>query len=147
MKFVLAFFSLFYLSLATGAPTEFEDYAPRARMNYAMFCSGCHQMSGKGAPEVVPDLGEYLGQFAQNSESRPFLVQVPGASSSPLDNEELAEVINWILFTMNKDQLKADFEPYTTEEVSDYRKSPLLDVIPVRDKLVERIVHSYQVKQ
>ena len=147
MKLVIAALGLIYLSSVIGAPADFEDYAPRARMNFAMFCSGCHQMSGKGSPEIVPDLGEYLGQFAQNSESRPFLVQVPGASSAPLDNKELTEVINWILYTMNADQLDDDFKPYTTEEVAEYRKSPLLDVIPVRDKLVEKIVHSYQVSQ
>ncbi len=102
-------------------------------------------MSGKGAPDVVPDLGEYLGHFAQHPESRSFLVQVPGASSSPLDNKELAEVTNWILYTMNADQLEDDFIPYTEKEVAEYRKDPLLEVILVRDKLVETLQQNYQV--
>jgi hypothetical protein len=143
VKLLIAFVSLFYVSTVLAEPPEFEEYAPRARMNFALFCAGCHQMSGKGSGHIVPDLGEYLGQFAQSPESRPFLVQVPGASSSPLDNRELAEVVNWILFTMNADQLKSDFKPYTTEEVAEYRKTPLLEVIPVRDNLVETIAHTY----
>ena len=144
---VVAMAGLFWLSSAIAAPPEFQDYAPRARINFALFCAGCHQMSGKGAAGIVPDLGEYLGQFAQHPESRSFLAQVPGASSSPLDNKELAEVLNWILYTMNEEQLASDFKPYTTEEVAEYRKSPLLEVIPVRDRLVEKIVHSYSVNQ
>ena len=135
------------MSALLAEQPAFEEYAPRARINFALYCAGCHQMSGKGSGHIVPDLGEYLGQFAQNPESRPFLVQVPGASSSPLDNKELSEVVNWILYTMNADQLKSDFKPYTTEEVAEYRLTPLLEVIPVRDKLVETIVHSYQVEK
>ena len=122
---------------------QLEEYADRARVNFALYCAGCHTMSGKGSPGIVPDLGEYLGQFAQNPESRAFLVQVPGASSSPLSNAELAEVTNWILYTMNAEQLRKDFKPYTTAEVAKYRENPLLDVIPVRDMLVEKIVESY----
>ena len=139
----MVFFGLFYMTSVLASEPEFEEYAPRARINFALFCAGCHQMSGKGSGHIVPDLGEYLGQFSQNPKSRAFLVQVPGASSSPLDNKELAEVVNWILFTMNADQLKSDFKPYTTEEVAEYRKNPLLEVISVRDKLVEAIAHTY----
>ena len=144
MKIVVTVAGLLWLSVVSAAPPEFEQHASRARVNFALYCAGCHQMSGKGAPDVVPDLGEYLGQFAQNPASRSFLAQVPGASSSPLSNADLAQVINWILYTMNEDQLRSDFKPYTTEEVAEYRKTPLLEVIPVRDALVEKIVHSYQ---
>lgn len=133
--------SLSFLSLA--APPEFESYAGRAQVNYALYCAGCHTMSGAGSPGIVPDLGEYLGQFAQNSKARAFLVQVPGASSSPLNDAELAEVTNWILYTMNAEQLNKDFRPYTRAEVSEYRKNPLLDVNPVKDALVEEIIDSY----
>ncbi len=129
--------------ISSAAPAEFESYAGRARVNFALYCAGCHTMTGKGSPGIVPDLGEYLGQFAQNPESRSFLVQVPGASSSPLSDAELAEVTNWILYTMNAEQLNKDFKPYTTAEVTEYRKNPLLDVIPVKDALVEKIVDSY----
>ncbi len=144
---VVAIAGLFWFSMVIAAPPDFQDYAQRARVNFALFCSGCHQMTGKGAPGIVPDLGEYLGKFAQHPESRSFLARVPGASSSPLDNAALAEVLNWILYTMNEEQLSSDFKPYTTEEVAEYRKSPLLEVIPVRDRLVEKIVHSYSVNQ
>ena len=144
MKIVVAITGLFWFSMAIAAPPDFQDYAQRARVNFALFCAGCHQMTGKGAPGIVPDLGEYLGRFAQHPESRSFLARVPGASSSPLDNAELAEVLNWILYTMNEEQLTSDFRPYTKEEVAEYRKSPLLEVIAVRNRLVELIVHSYQ---
>ena len=143
MRFLPLLPVVVFAGLVFADATHFDSYKDRARINFALYCAGCHTMSGKGSPGIVPDLGEYLGQFAQNPESRSFLVQVPGASSSPLNDAELAEVTNWILYTMNADQLKKDFRPYTTAEVAKYRENPLLDVIPVRDELVEKIVGSY----
>lgn len=103
-------------------------------------------MSGKGSPGLVPDLGEYMGVFAQNPESRSFLAQVPGSSSAPISDAELAEVLNWIIYTMNADQLEDNFQPYTAEEVAEYRKSPLLEVIETRNELVRKIVGEHAIE-
>ncbi len=120
----------------------------RARVNYLLHCVSCHLPDGRGSKVGrVPDLGEYLGIFAQHPESRPFLVQVPGAAGAPMDAQTLAEVINWILYTMNAQQLGPGFKPYTAQEVSEYRKSPLLDVEPVRRELIGKIKYDYAVKE
>ena len=144
--FILFFCLLFNTSPAHSAPMS-EQAAQRARLNYLLNCVSCHLQDGSGSKAGhVPDLGEYLGLFAQHPEGRAFLVQVPGASGAPISDAELAEVTNWILYTMNKEQLRADFKPYTVEEVGIYRKSPILDVERTRAELVHKIVNSYSEK-
>ena len=142
MRFTVLFLLLFPFS-AFCADTDLDSYRDNARMNYTIYCAGCHQMSGKGTPGLVPDLGEYMGKFAQHPESRPFLAQVPGSSSAPISDAELAQVLNWILFTMNAEQLNEDFTPYSASEVAEYRKTPVLEVIKVRDELVEKVLGDY----
>ena len=51
--------------------------------------------------------------------------------------------LNWILFTMNAEQLNEDFIPYSASEVAGYRKTPVLEVIKVRDELVEKVLGDY----
>ena len=124
---------------AVDAPLLSPGVSQRAKVNYLVHCAGCHLPDGHGSPGTVPDLREYLGQFAQHPESRSFIARVPGSSGSPLSNAELTEVLNWILVTMNGDQLHPDFKPYTEEEVARYRRDTLIDVGPVRQALIEKV--------
>jgi hypothetical protein len=48
-------------------------------------------------------------------------------------------VLNWILETFSDEQLPADFVPYSTEEISRYRKPPLANVSAVRGGLMAEI--------
>lgn len=123
-----------------AAPPALPDAAAeRARVNYLLYCSGCHLPDGHGAPGTVPDLREYLGEFAQHEHARSFIARVPGASGAPVSDAELTDVLNWILLTMNGDQLRAGFRPYTVEEVARYRRDPLIDVEPVRQDLIRSL--------
>jgi hypothetical protein len=63
---------------------------------------------------------------------------VPGTAQSSLTDAEVAGVLNWMLETFSAEQLPADFEPYTEEEVARLRV-PLLEVREVRRQLVEQI--------
>ncbi|MBI1731208.1 MAG: cytochrome c [Gammaproteobacteria bacterium] len=129
---------------ATGAAVLSPQQQHRAQVNYLLNCAGCHLPDGHGSPGTVPDVREYLGEFAQHDVSRSFLARVPGASGSPLGDAELAEVLNWILITMNGAQLRDDFRPYTAEEVSRYRRDTLIDVEPVRQALIRALAQGAQ---
>jgi len=117
--------------------------AQRAEINYLLHCASCHQINGKGSPGNVPDLGEYPGRFAQHPDSRAFLAQVPGSSSAPISDQELADVLNWILYTMNMQQLTSEFKAYTAVEVGRYRKSPVVEIEKTRRRLIEKVVGDY----
>jgi hypothetical protein len=64
---------------------------------------------------------------------------VPGSANSPLNDAELAEVLNWVLITMSQPQLPDRFTPFTATEVSQFRQQPLNDATATRARLLELI--------
>ena len=89
---------------------------------------GCHQADGTGLTDTVPSMRDFSGNFLQVPGGRAFLVQVPGSSNSPLNNAELAELLNWILLTMKAELLDGNFQYYTEREVAELRQHVLVDV-------------------
>lgn len=106
--------------------------AASPRINYLLYCTGCHGSTGVGSPPNVPTLVGELGDMMSVPEMRDYLVQIPGASSAPIDDEELTEVINWILYEFNSETLPANFKDLTIEEVSEARKNVLADPLKYR---------------
>lgn len=102
------------------------------RTNYLLYCSGCHLPSGVGNPPNVPTLHDELGRMLVVEEMRPYLVQVPGSSQTPLTDADLAAVVNWMLYEFNADTLPEDFQPITVEEVTEARKTILADPLKYR---------------
>jgi mono/diheme cytochrome c family protein len=111
----------------------------QARVNFLLHCAACHRPDGHGSPGTVPDLHEYLGEFAQHADSRSFIARVPGAAGAPIDDAELAQVLNWVLINMNGGQLRSGFKPYTAGEVAGYRRDTITDVAPVREALIKKL--------
>ena len=115
--------------LAAGtAPAD-----PKA--DYLLHCGGCHLPDATGVSPSVPPLAGTLGVIAATPEGRDYIVRVPGASQTPLSDEALAEVMNWVLFTFNADTLPAGFEPLTGREVGRSRKNVLADPQKMRERL------------
>ena len=113
-----------------------EINTTRAKTNYMLNCQGCHQADGSGLPGNVPSMRDFAGKFLQVAGGREFLVQVPGSSNSPLDDAQLAELLNWILVTMSAGQLGDSFQFFTEEEVTEMRRHVLVDVGQTRANLV-----------
>jgi hypothetical protein len=82
---------------------------------------------------------DQVGMFLETQAGRDYLVRVPGSAISALDNEQLAEVLNWILVEMGGDSVAADFEPYTANEVGELRVEPLNEVERYRSQLLLEI--------
>jgi len=119
---------------------EARAATPSVQAAYMLGCQGCHLEDGRGFPQRgVPALNGFVGNFLQVPGGREYLVQVPGAAQSELSDERLAEVLNWMLRTFSPAQLPADFRPYTASEVGRLRKSPLVEVAPVRGELLRRL--------
>ena len=107
-------------------------FAASPRINYLLYCSGCHLVNGEGKPPNVPTLREELGNMVNVEEMRSYLLRIPGASQAPINDAELAEVINWVLQEFNANTLPSGFEKYTGEEVSEARKHVLADPLSYR---------------
>jgi len=66
-------------------------------------------------------------------------VRVPGVATSGLDDEALANLLNWVLREFSAAELPPTFKPYTADEVARLRREPLLAPNEARHVLVERI--------
>jgi len=106
---------------------------------YTLNCWGCHQPHAEGIPGTVPRLAHSMGDFLQVPGGRAYLVEVPGVATAAMSDAEIAQVLNWLLFTFNHAELPKDFKPYTAPEVAGYRAHQLIHVVETRDGLVKRL--------
>ena len=123
--------------LALGVPAvEPSGLTPAVEANYMLNCMGCHQVDGSGAPGKVPSLRESLARLSGSSAGRRYLVQVPGASRSPLTDQELAQVLTWMVRNLSAQSVPRGFTDFTAAEVAGYRRTPLVGVVAVRTRLL-----------
>ncbi len=137
MRVLIALCALF---LGTAAAAE-DMNRQRAHFNYQMFCQGCHTPDGSGA-QTVPRMKDHVGYFLESPRGREYLVRVPGSATSALDDEELAEVLNWILLEFAGDSLDKNYLPYTTAEVGRVRQHPLNEVDAYRAELLVELART-----
>lgn len=132
MKHITALLCLVCLS-GTGlaADTNWQ----RAQFNYQMFCQGCHTPDGSGA-KSVPRMRDHVGYFLETRQGREYLVRVPGSATSALDDEQLAEVLNWIILEFAGDSAAGNYRRYTSAEVGQLRQAPLNEVELYRAQLL-----------
>ena len=111
----------------------------RAHTNYMLHCQGCHLPQGEGALGAVPRLQNFVGYFLHSREGRKFIAQVPGVTMSSLDDEELTELLNWLVRAYSEEQLPSQFVPYTSEEIAELRKTPNLDPLGKRNSILDLV--------
>ncbi len=109
-----------------------SNYAASPRINYLLYCTGCHTADGAGKPPNVPTLREELGRMMAVPAMRSYLIRIPGASQAPLTDAELADVVNWVLQEFNDNTLPGDFKKFSTEEVAEARGNILADPLRYR---------------
>jgi mono/diheme cytochrome c family protein len=104
--------------------------------NYMLNCMGCHIADGSGAPGKVPSVRDSLVRLASSAAGRRYLVQVPGASQSPLSNLQLAQVLSWMVRNLSARPVPRGFVDFTADEVAGYRKTRLVSVRDARTRLL-----------
>ena len=130
----LAYAALLF-ALTGGASVASDD----ARIDYLLYCRGCHLADGTSVPPDVPSLVDEIGRIVSLPGGRDYVVRVPGVAHSDLNDEKLAAVLNWVLTEFNANTLPADFEPYTADYVGRTRKLVLKDPLRHREKLLQGI--------
>jgi hypothetical protein len=101
-------------------------------------CQGCHLADGSGSPGAVPDLRGSLAPLLAAPGGREYLVRVPGAAQSPLSDQRLAAVLDWMIREFGPPEAAAAAQPYRAEEVARWRARPYLEVESVRRALLSR---------
>jgi cytochrome c553 len=118
------------LLLVAGLACAAEGYvagldSERARLNYLLHCQGCHRPDGLGNSRSTPPLTGELGQFLSTRAGREYLARVPGVAMAPLSDGELADLLNWTIFTFDRANVPQRFEPYSPTEIGLLRQKPL----------------------
>ena len=108
-------------------------FAASPRINYLLYCSGCHRPTGEGSPPNVPTLHNELGEMISVQEMRGYLARVPGSNNAPISDAELTGVINWILEEFNAKTLPKNFKKLSLKEVRDARSNLLADPVKYRE--------------
>lgn len=116
------------LMASTSALAQGVEY------NYLLHCGGCHIEDGSGMPPQVPDLRVEMPYFASFTEGRAYIARVPGVVQSPMNTEQLTDVLNLLLSRFAP--AAANLQPYTAAEVALYQQEVLLDPKKLRDQLL-----------
>lgn len=108
-------------------------------VHYMLHCQGCHLPDGSGSPGRVPDLRNSVAHYLTVPGGREYLVRIPGISQAPLDDAELAAVLNWVLHRFGPADALRGAVPFTPTEVSRLRRPALTDVTSARNGLRVRL--------
>jgi len=97
-----------------------------ARSDYVENCGGCHGVQGLSAPAELPELRDRVGYFMCTPESRAYLIRLPNVAHSRItDNQQLADLVNFVIFGLGGASTPPDTRPFTAEEVAHERQFAL----------------------
>lgn len=109
----------------------------RAQYNWVMHCQGCHGADGKGSDGGAPSMEGIVSGFLHTKAGRGFLGRVPGVAFVNLPDHDIAELLNWLTQTFDRENIPKSFKPYSKEEVNALRKDPLVSkVFLVREEIL-----------
>ena len=137
------------VALLSGiASAEAEPALPlltTPQSDYVEHCSGCHGMQGDSAPAEIPVLRDRIGYFMCTKEGREYLIRLPNVAYSAIgDNQELADMMNFVVFGLGGNSAPRGAKPFTAAEVGRLRKDALStqSLVAVRAEVVAKMLGS-----
>lgn len=122
--------------IVLGWMLSFGAHAEDPKIAYWLHCGGCHLLDGNGAPPEVPTLIEEPGRIAGLQGGRDYLIRIPGVALAGIDDERLADVLNYMLMTFSPDSTPEGFAPYSAGEVGRLRSQVLKNPLERRAEIV-----------
>jgi len=105
--------------------------------DYMLYCMGCHGPEAQGVAGKIPPLAGALPLYMRLPAGRDYVLRVPGAANSVLSDAQLAAVLNWLATTYPAPGEQAT--PFTAEEVTRVRHTPLANVLATRNAVVHEL--------
>jgi len=99
---------------------------------------GCHGGQAQGVPGKIPPLAGSVSLFMRTAEGRNYVLRVPGAANSALADAQLAAVLNWLAESYGAPG-EPRAVPFTVDEVSRVRHTPLADVQARRREVIRAL--------
>ena len=109
--------------------------------DYMLYCMGCHGTQAQGVPGKIPPLAGALSLFMRTAEGRNYVLRVPGAANSALPDAQLAAVLNWVAASYGAPGAPPPV-PFTVDEVTRVRRTPLADVQTRRREVISSLAAS-----
>ena len=110
--------------------------------DYVEHCSGCHGMQGNSAPADIPVLRDRVGYFMCTPQGRDYLIRLPNVAYSAItDNQELADMMNFVVFGLGGKSAPKGARPFTASEVARLRTRALAtqSLIAIRAEVVAKL--------
>ncbi|QDH25992.1 hypothetical protein D5366_10155 [Neokomagataea tanensis] len=104
-------------------------------------------MEGQSGDSGIPSLRDHVDVFLCSKEGRAYLGQVPGVSMSLIrSDQELADVLNFMVFQFGGESLQPNTKPYTAAEVHALRQHPVKvdDIMTYRAEILGRALPACQ---
>ena len=124
------------VALAAGAFTAAVRASPP--QDYMLYCMGCHGAQAQGVPGRIPPLAGSVSLFMRTAEGRNYVLRVPGAANSALSDSQLAGVLNWLAESYGAAGAPQAV-PFTVDEVTHVRHTPLADVQARRREVIRAL--------
>ena len=135
-------------AIAYAAPDWPELTTPQS--DYVEHCSGCHGMQGDSAPADIPVLRDRIGYFMCTREGREYLIRLPNVAYSAIsDNQQLANMMNFVVFGLGGASAPKGTKPFTAAEVAKLRTRALAteSLIEARAEIVKGMAGRCSVPQ
>jgi hypothetical protein len=132
-----------WLLLAGAAAAQSLPELTTAQSDYIEHCSGCHGMQGNSAPAAIPVLRGRVGYYMCTPEGRDYLIRLPNVAFSAIeDNQELADMMNFVVFGLGGPSAPKDAKPFTGPEVARLRKQAFTNqsLIETRARIVDTMI-------
>jgi len=105
-------------------------------------------MQGNSAPAEIPVLRDRVGYFMCTRQGRDYLIRLPNVAYSAItDNQELADMMNFVVFGLGGQSAPKGTKPFTAQEVARLRTQALAtqSLIAARVAAVKEMVGSCKV--
>lgn len=106
-----------------------------ARGDYVEHCAGCHGVQGLSAPAKLPELRGRVGYMMCTDDTRAYLLRLPNIAKSRIaDNQQLADMLNFMVFGLGGESVIPGTRPFTAGEVAHERRFALTSASLVAER-------------
>lgn len=106
-----------------------------ARGDYVEHCAGCHGVQGISAPAKLPELRGRVGYMMCTAETRAYMLRLPNIAKSRIsDNQQLADMLNFMVYSLGGDSVIPGTQPFTAAEVGRERALALTSASLVAER-------------
>lgn len=111
-----------------------------AKSLYILKCSGCHRIDGTGAPAAgIPPFPGFIAPLARQPDGRIYIAHVPGIAASRLSDEQLVDVLNYVIDEWSGEESAEATPRFTVDEFSALRAVPVSNVVELRRDVVAQM--------